>query len=342
MDRFAEYDDISRYRQTLMGIALFSVMFSHWFGFQEITTGIPYLVSTILTKLVFTGGLLFLSGFGLYYSFSKDHGVRGFYKRRLTRLYIPFLLLSLPLYTYFLCCRDDYGLLDYAGQLSTLFFWFKGNYGGMWYVAISLFLYLVFPAIYLFVFKTHSGGRVVAKACIMLITLYLALVGIRTFFPSYFEVVEIGIEKIPFFILGMLLAYGVRETVLTRKEYRYGVLVIGVLYAGLTALNRFMDSYWLNHFTGIFQKLFFIPLLCILFNLLGNGFVGRTVKSFFDWFGKYSLELYILHLHFYMFFHFGFLNTSLSDCAQATMAMCFALALCVPVNRLLAMVTKRR
>ena len=184
--------DISRYRQTLMGVAIFGVMFSHWFGFQSIKSGIPYELSAIVVRLVFTEGFLFLSGFGLYYSFSKNQDIKSFYKRRFIRLYIPFVLLSLPLYLYFLIAREGYGFVDFFSQLTTVYFWFKGNYGGMWYVSLSIMLYLFFPLLYRFIFLKKSTGSVCIRGLCFFIFFYFIIIAIKSLYGDYYGLIKIG------------------------------------------------------------------------------------------------------------------------------------------------------
>lgn len=326
-------DDISRYRQPLMGVAIFGVMFSHWFGFQSITTGLPFSVSVMIVRLVFTEGLLFLSGFGLYYSFSKDSNVRAFYIRRLFRLYLPFLIMSFPLYTFFLFERDGYGLVDYLSQLSTTYFWFKGNYGGMWYVSISVVLYILFPYIFSFIFKSKKDYFIWGRFLLLLLIFYISVSAIRLCLGDYYNMVKIGVEKIPYFLLGIMFAYMVKEEKISNIMYLTAICVLAMLYLGLTGLNHLLPNYWIKHYIGITQKLFFMPFLCFVFNLVRGVKLGDVAISFFRWFGKYSLELYILHLHFYMFFRYSFLNEHLSSTVQASLAMFLAIITCCPVNR---------
>lgn len=326
-------DDISRYRQALMGVAIFGVMFSHWFGFQSIKTGFPFDISVMIVRLVFTEGLLFLSGFGLYYSYSKNSNVKAFYKRRIFRLYLPFLILSFPLYTFFLFVRDGYGPIDYLSQLTTTYFWLKGNYGGMWYVSISVVLYILFPCIFGFIFQPQKQGHIWWRFLFSLVIFYTTMFVIRSYFGDYYSLVKIGVEKIPFFLLGIMFAYMVKDEKISDKIYLVAVCVVACLYLSLTGLNYILPNPWIKHFIGITQKLFFMPILCFVFNLLNVAKLGVLVISFFRWFGKYSLELYVLHLHIYMFFQYSFLNEHLSSLAQASLAMLFAIILCYPVNR---------
>lgn len=334
--------DISQYRQTLMGVAIVGVLFSHWFGFQSINSGASFALSTIVVRLVFTEGFLFLSGFGLYYSFSRNNDSLSFYKRRLIRLYIPFLLLSFPLYSFFLVTREGYGLMDYLSQLSTAYFWFHGNYGGMWYVSLSLMLYLLFPLLYFFLFSKPSTKSVYLRFILCLGLFYLIVVPLKSLNYDYYSLIKIGVEKIPFFIVGILLAFVVKNKLLTHNTYCFCFFLMGGTYLLFTIMNHYFSSYWIQHFAGFFQKLFFMPLLCLLFNSVVRFKLGHYFISILNWFGKYSLELYLLHLHFYMFSRYSLFNTLLSPMLKASLAMVLAIILCQPVNRMISQITNKR
>jgi peptidoglycan/LPS O-acetylase OafA/YrhL len=334
--------DISQYRQTLMGVAIVGVLFSHWFGFQSINSGVPFVLSTIVVRLVFTEGFLFLSGFGLYYSFSRNNDSLSFYKRRLIRLYIPFLLLSFPLYSFFLITREGYGIMDYLTQLTTSYFWFHGNYGGMWYVSLSIMLYLLFPLLFYFLFSKSSTKSVYLRFILCLGLFYLIVVPLKSLNYDYYSLIKIGIEKIPFFIVGILLAFVVKNELLTHITYRLCFFLMGGAYLFFTIINHYLPGYWIQHFAGFFQKLFFMPLLCLLFNSVVKFNLGQYLISILNWFGKYSLELYILHLHFYMFFRYSIFNTLLSPMLKASIAIVLAIILCQPVNRMISQITKKR
>ncbi len=292
------------------------------------------MISSLLIKAVFTEGLLFLSGFGLFYSFTKNRDLKSFYKRRFLRLYVPFLILSFPLYTYFLFDREGYGLVDYIGQLTTIYFWVKGNFGGMWYVSISLLLYLLFPMFYCIIAaRKESQQSTVVRTTILLLCIYVFLWALWFFVGDYYDVVEIGLGKIPFFILGILFGYEAFYNKMSNKAYGLCIIIFFLLYIIFALLNHRDDDYWINYATGFFQKLSFSFIICSLFLIADNNRIGGIVIRVFNWLGKYSLELYILHLHFYMFFHFGFLRTVIPVWTQATMAVLLAVMFCVPVNR---------
>lgn len=339
--KYIHLTDISDYRQLLMGIGIFGVMFSHWFGFQDIDTGTPFIISTIVVKLVFTEGFLFLSGFGLYYSFSADSDIYAFYKKRFLRLYVPFFLLSFPLYLYFLFIREGYGVVDFVTQITTLYFWINGNYGGMWYVSLSIALYLIFPFLFYCIFKSKEHKTILIKTLLLILSYYLFLQIIETVDCSYYEKISIGIDKIVFFIIGILFGFEVKNKMLSDRSYLIILLIICILYASFTSIRIYgkIENDLLQSLCNKFQKLSFMPVVCVISNIFLRSYVVKTIYLVLNWFGRYSLELYIIHLHLFMFFKYGFLKDVLPISLQASLAMILALVLCVPAKTGISKIT---
>jgi len=322
--------DISKYRQALMGIAIIGVMATHWCGFQSIHSGTLYRFFSLIGKLVFTEGLLFLSGFGLYYSFSKDPKISLFYRKRFNRLYLPFVILSLPLYLYFLFADSDYTIITLINQLTTFYFWISGNYGGMWYVAISIFMYLLFPLLYRFLFSSSKHCGIVVKTLLLILFVTIINVLLFIFDDQYYDKVAIGVTKIPMFIVGILFGYEVKNKRLSVKNYLFILLFFLSLYV---VLSFFKDQMWVMISIGMLQKFVFMPAICLVINLFDGHKIQEMVVNFLNWFGKYSLELYILHLHIFMFLDKGFLSAHIPMLYKATCSIILAIVLCVPVNK---------
>lgn len=85
---------ISKYRSSLMGLGIIGVMLAHFLIWVEAKGVIVYALKPFI-GLVFTEGFLLLSGLGLYYSFRKDSRLGLYYKKRIYRLLLPFLIISM-------------------------------------------------------------------------------------------------------------------------------------------------------------------------------------------------------------------------------------------------------
>lgn len=329
--------DISKYRQTLMGVAILGVIASHWCGFQSITTGIVYNIFHSIGKLVFTEGLLFLSGFGLYYSFSNNPSVSFFYRKRVKRLYFPFLILSIPLYSFYLYFAEEYDVIMFLEQISTAYFWIHGNYYGMWYVALSVVLYFLFPFIYRFLFGDNHKNRIIVRFLLLMLLIIIALLTLSLVYDEYFKKIDIGVTKVPMFIIGIIFGFYTKNNLLSDKRYLILILISTACYFGLSLVKQ---NYWAGVSIPMVLKLVFMPIICLFFNIIDKSWFKRIMIPL-DWLGKYSLELYILHLHFYMFFNYSAFE-SVPVIWKATLSIMLALFLCVPTNRLLSKIITRK
>ena len=150
---------ISTYRTALMGIAILGVMIGHCKGEWPVT---------IFSKLVgvfcfsvFTGGFLFLSGFGLFFSMSKKPNVKAFYRKRVKRLLVPWFCLAVP-YFWLMDIVQTGTWNDFLWHISTVSFWRSGNYSGMWYISVIVMLYLLYPWFHRLAFKNgvYRNGMV--------------------------------------------------------------------------------------------------------------------------------------------------------------------------------------
>ena len=108
------YSIISKYRGHIMGFATLWIALLHasmWFPIEPINW----------LKLIGQGGVdifLFLSAFGLYYSYQKDDNKIHFWKKRFMRVIPIFIPLALLRWYY-----NDYSTTDGLLMLTTLSFW---------------------------------------------------------------------------------------------------------------------------------------------------------------------------------------------------------------------------
>ena len=146
------FGNISKFRSELMGYATIGVFIGHIVVFGHLSENIGISILSWLASLIHTSGFLFLSGFGLYYSMTRNTNWIEFYKRRFFRFLLPFLIVAVP-YFLVVTINNHESLWYYLRCISTIEFWINGNYHGMWYIAISFFLYTISPPILLVVKK---------------------------------------------------------------------------------------------------------------------------------------------------------------------------------------------
>lgn len=98
--KHAAWKDVSKYRNELFGLSIFSIMIFQYF---EGVAGEGY-ANQALKQIakVFNGAIgsvgvdifLFLSRFGIWYSLSKHPGLFDFYAKRIRRVLIPYFIMG--------------------------------------------------------------------------------------------------------------------------------------------------------------------------------------------------------------------------------------------------------
>lgn len=308
-----------------MGIAIIGVLLSHLIRVGEFDQSNLIIKGLYLTRqLVYTQGFLFLSGFGLYFSLSKNRNLKSFYQRRLFRLFLPYIIMTAPFFVCQVLFRNEPIALLF-GRLTTLSFWFEGNFSGMWYVAVSLLLYAIFPFYYHAVFgridRTGGGCLWINIICILLIAVGISLM---RFIPYYHETIEFGLSQIPAFFIGPFIAWIVDKKPIF-KLYHY--ILVSAAFLFLVCFYLFTSDV---DGLSIVRKVITIPLMCIIIDKIN--FINIVLR----WFGKYSLEIYVLHL---ILLKTPELLPFLSIRALVIVAILFSLVLCMPYSILSKRIT---
>lgn len=303
-------DTISKYRAELMGIAMLNVLILHSISWSHAEPTLWITALKSFGRMVFTEGFLFLSGFGLYYSFHNDSRLRLFYVKRVKRLLIPYVIITLPFFLYHFFVGDfGFGVLFL--KLSTLYFWFYGN-DGMWYISISALFYTIYP--YLHRVLGRPGG-----GYFLLIVSILFVASVYYFASGYYKMTYIGIAKIPFFILGMYVG----KCSLEKKSISVYWIVAALVILGLLYMLNF------NHIESVREPMYRIVgfSLCTFALTQLDRFNGLMILL--RWFGTYSLEIYILH----MLLAVILLKSGLNPLLAVTLIIALSLALAIPAKK---------
>lgn len=137
---------ISHFRTELMGLAALLIIICHS------TQGtFPIETTGILHKLIVAGNygvdvFLFLSGFGLFCSlinvFEGEGSLISWYKRRLTRILVPYFILVVPLWCV-VSQIEEWRFESFLWHASTLSYW--THHDGVWFLSLLIPLYLITP-----------------------------------------------------------------------------------------------------------------------------------------------------------------------------------------------------
>lgn len=169
MDKRVEFNLISVLRPHLMGIATLMILFCHAEPRIIVGAAMPNALSWLLKWGNYGVDLfLLLSGFGLYFSLKNTSSVVQWYKKRFSRILIPYLIISFVYYIYY-CMVNNLGIVDFFLYLSTIGFWL--DHIGAWFVALLLPLYALTPLYDRLYAKTEYQGALTLCSIVLIAVL---------------------------------------------------------------------------------------------------------------------------------------------------------------------------
>lgn len=308
---------ISKYRVPIMGIAAIMIMLFH-------TTSVSDFARLgFVGKLVSHGNtgvdiFLFLSGVGLYYSFSQDPDIKGFYWRRFINvLPISFLLIGL-----YIVVRSAIGIESLTKGITISLSY--GSQNPAWYVVLILTLYIAYPFI-------HKSGLCVGDSKRLLICLLLIIIlcyGWASLDLESYRLFESSLTRLPVFLLGCRFGSKVK-----RKDNSCLLLfsVVGILLFKL--LQKVLPveiSGVSSRFMGSCLGLSICFLSAIVLEWIAQTASGRKAAIALGFFGKMSLETYLTHnLTKTIFYDLGMLSLNV----YLIIVLC-SIVISIPLSRL--------
>lgn len=320
-------EHISKYRQELMGIGILGVMIEHTIRIGSLPSNLFVSLLSFLSGSVYTIGFLLLSGLGQFMSLKKNT-CHDYVKKRFWRLIVPYWIISVP----FFCFTDlfcDNSFACFLGHLTTISYWTSGNYSGMWYIAITVFLYIINYPINTWLYCNKKNINTTTLRFVLLIVLLIFIRWVLySFYPQYYQKISIGFDKIPSFFVGTYIM----NCICNRKDIK----LLHVVALFLCCLSCFVIAHYVPFFDAYFlmTKVFLsIIIICFLFYILEKSKIVYYIRYVFRWFGKYSLELYIVHL--LMFFLLSdYFSTGCSDRILIIVSVSSAIILAPIYNRI--------
>lgn len=282
-----ELANISRFRGELMGAAmLFIILFHVALPREDAFFGLRRMGNVGVDMF------LFLSGIGLWFSWSKNPDVRHFFVRRYLRIYPAWLIIACLFYIPRFEGGDLWAWVDLVGDISINWdFWLHDELN-FWYIPATMMLYLFAPG-YMELIKRHPIYRWLPVVMIM----WCILVQYVT--PIHHAVghLEIFWSRVPIFFIGINMG----EMVHSRKQLppdAVWLLLVTFLMTFGTCL--YLEQVRHGCFPLFVERMLYIPFtVCSI--LVMNRIFRRTpewVNRAFRLVGMLSLEAYLIHIHF--------------------------------------------
>ena len=280
--------DLSTYRSQLMGLAMIFVMLFHvgmprsnpFFGFNRCgNVGVDM--------------FLFLSGIGLWYSWTRNSDLKHFFVHRYKRIYPAWLIMACAFYIPNYLQTDGGG---YSPDALNLVLNIAVNWRvddlSFWFIPSIMLMYTFAPA-YMRLISRHPAYQWLAAV-------FMVVAVMVQYFPPVHQAVghlEIFFSRIPVFLIGINFGQVVK-----RQEQLSGATIWLLLIAFVLSLSMCVEfeREWRGHFPLFLERMVYIPLTLsslILFTQL----LHRTplcINKMLAFIGGISLELYLIHIHF--------------------------------------------
>lgn len=227
---------------------------------------------------------LFLSAIGLSFSIEK-RSLKEFYKNRIIRIFIPWLLITVPYFILFEI-KNGFslrGIFSVFLDISTLSFWFEKDFANIatWYVSFIVVLYLLFPLL----FKIYKKGKGYIIAL-----LFIIVVGQVAFMQmdiDFFKNYEIVFTRIPIFLFGIFISDYVK------RDYPINIWQL------IAAITIFLIAFYFCFDFKIPVRRYLYGIMTLPFTVLCawilNFIKFRRVHNILNLIGSNSLEIFLTH-----------------------------------------------
>lgn len=273
-----------------MGLAILSIIFFHY---TEDCVNMKYnLKPLIVNYKMYIGScgvdiFLFLSGLGLYYSFKKNPDIQSFYKKRLSRVLVPYLFVAIPAWFFKDIIKLNLGIAQFVKDLLFISFFESGS-KWFWYIFMILVCYLIYPYIFHYIDSSNSISKMLN------IFLFFTIISMmfELYNPDFFSNINIALLRFPAFFLGSFIG---KESYYNHPiPVEAGILaVLAFALLPLKATSKILLSRYIIGFFGI---VLFVCIALVLEVLSRKGIKILFLKAIIEWCGNYSLELYLTHV----------------------------------------------
>ena len=256
---------------------------------------------------VYVDLFMMLSGYGLYYSLTKNGSLKQFFKKRAIRIFPTYYSLTI-IYLVFKFITTRVLFTDVLGVLTTMSFWSGQEMVFSWFAQSLVAFYLVSPLLV----RAVNGMK--NHWLLVLIAIIFILPFVTT--PRLF----IAISRIPAFVCGMCFAksikFGGNEWMESRKSLIYivGLFGFGLLYFFKFYFQELISStFGKPYYLMFLPAVFFVPSLAILFSTICNWlykFRQQWLTTIIQKLGNCTFEIYLFQSLLYLIVFYYIHNDS--------------------------------
>ena len=278
------FKDLLRYRSVWLGVALIWIVLFH----------LPFSVGPFdYIKSFGYGGVdicIFASGIGCFYSLSSESDILSFMKRRLKRI-APTYIVFIGIWLVYQYIFGDFGFQMVIGNILAIQNFTGHGKDFNWYISALFLLYILAPY-----FKNIVVQASAVRKMAFLLFLFVCSI---PFWKA--ETYIITITRLPIFYIGMIFADMCKKEKQISGRYIIGMIVAFILGVGslITCFILIPQCLWSY---GLYWYPFILitPPLCVAISCIAIVFekvrITRLIMSFLSLCGKYSFEIYLIHI----------------------------------------------
>lgn len=283
-----EYKKLIQKRNVWMAAAIILVFLCH------LKLKSPGLFLKIFNSMGYSGVEIFFfaSGLGCWYSLNKNNSASQFLKRRAKRILPTYFVFIVP----WLIFRIIIKKMSVPAIIGNLFcveyFSDRKNMAFNWYICAVMVFYIVAPYLYALVNKIKNAKQFFLL-CFLCIAISVPFWNSQKFL--------IAVSKLPLFVIGMYVAK-LSSTEKTLSKIQVAGSLIAMLAGGTACVFLNKCPYKYLYYYGLYwyPLILVIPGLCLTISLAANRIEkfrpGKFVVSCLDKLGKYTLEIYFVHI----------------------------------------------
>ena len=300
------YGLISKYRPVLMSVAILLIMFCHLSsGQSHHGVAVTRLASILEAGNSGVDMFLFLSGVGLYYSYTqKPLSYWAFERKRFKRIIPYYLVIAGATYLILSFLRNSFSLSKYICDLFYLTWFIEGS-TYFWYVFAICVFYMSFPAIYSFI---HNNEKSFLRTLVLCIA-WLIGVKLLGYFVSYIKHFRIMLERFPIFILGVYAGKLAYRQIRVKRVYCVFFILFGLAMLVLQklVLHGFIESQLRYPSRSAFAISIITAVILIMeFLEITVPRLHSFLVRLFGWYGGLTYELYLLHQSYRLLLDFPY------------------------------------
>lgn len=296
-------------RQILMGLSIIAIVLYH--SYVWITPEESNYLKLFKFGYIGVDVFMFLSGFGLCFSYTKNK-LRTFYFRRFIRI-LPLNIISGIIISLFILQHgDSITIWDITCNITTLYYYGLGGTYWNWFIPSIIILYILFPILFFLSEKFYLYFFITLNTALVL---FLALYHIDWRYSCL-------ISRLPIFVSGIL------AFIYINKERRIIELFLVNFLFFIICCSYNLSEYYLTTT--------FCPLFLVIIYLLRKKI---TIIPFIETFGKYTLEIFLGNSISYYVLHIliRYNNNFFIELLVYYIFTCFISSIFIHINRIICL-----